>query len=170
MTWEHCANVRFLERTDLSAPNIPEADIPEEVTSKEVASEEAASEDVTKMIRISFQPAPGDDWYWSRIGTNGSVLHPSRPTMLLAGLLRRENTRRSLEEHRGHILHEFGHALGLRHEHQSPDAERVFKLDEQGVLNDPRYIGKEGDARHNVLEKFTDTMNYTKFDKDSIMV
>lgn len=66
-------------------------------------------------IRVTFT----GDRYWSYIGA-GSI-HPgvaSLPSMHLGGLDRGEWTRESDRI----VMHETGHALGLHHEHQHPDA------------------------------------------------
>lgn len=64
-------------------------------------------------IRVSF----GDPQSaWSRIGTDCRRVPPTLPTMNL-GLLTSES---SDEAVRQLVLHEFGHALGLLHEHQHP--------------------------------------------------
>ena len=70
--------------------------------------------------------------------------------------------------HRRSTLHEFGHTLGLHHEHQGPAAQRLLKLDEELVK---RVRGQ--DAKKNILNKIEedeDLWNYTDFDKLSIMM
>jgi hypothetical protein len=65
-------------------------------------------------IRISFKY----EGSWSVIGTTAKNIPKNQPTMnfgwLTAGV--------SEDEARRVILHEFGHALGLIHEHQNPIA------------------------------------------------
>jgi hypothetical protein len=70
------------------------------------------------------------------------------------------------------ILHEFGHALGLAHEHQNPQGgiewnEAIVIQDLGGAPNfwDPETV------RHNVLEKYSiDQINGTAFDPKSVML
>lgn len=68
------------------------------------------------------------------------------------------------------ILHEFGHALGLKHEHQNPSA---------GIpWNKPvvyAHFAKQGWSKQqvdsNVFQSLAEnTVNFTQYDKDSIMV
>jgi TIR domain len=65
-------------------------------------------------IRISFQEAGS----WSLIGTDALIVPQNQPTINLGWL----NTNTSAEEVRRVVLHEFGHVLGLVHEHQIANA------------------------------------------------
>lgn len=83
-------------------------------------------------IRIGFT----SDGYWSTIGTDSEfVVAHDQPSMNFEDFHRKYNPRQVLEGarltpenvvaladpyHKGTILHEFGHALGLHHEHQNP--------------------------------------------------
>lgn len=85
-------------------------------------------------IRIAFKS--GDDGGdWSLVGTdsiNPAVASPNRPSMNFEGF---DNA--LPPDWRATVLHEFGHALGFEHEHQSPAApcDKEFRWD-----NDPGYI------------------------------
>ncbi len=66
-------------------------------------------------IRISFER----DGYWSTVGTdsrNPRVIYPNEASMNLEKM---ENGSLSRDQ-RGTVIHEFGHALGFHHEHQTP--------------------------------------------------
>ncbi|MBX3012118.1 MAG: hypothetical protein KF832_11460 [Caldilineaceae bacterium] len=65
-------------------------------------------------IRISFQQ-PGS---WSFIGTDALAIPAAEPTMNFGWLTRGTPN----DEVRRVVLHEFGHAIGLIHEHQNPAA------------------------------------------------
>jgi hypothetical protein len=67
-------------------------------------------------IRISFQQ-PG---YWSYVGTDATCIAPDQPTMNFEGWT--VDSLRDDREIKRTVLHEFGHALGCVHEHQSPRA------------------------------------------------
>lgn len=108
-------------------------------------------------IRISFDPHDGA---WSYIGTDAKFIPANQPTMNLGFL------------DGGTAAHEFGHAIGLAHEHQNPDG--GIQWDEAAViqaLGGPPNFWPPDQARHNVLAKYAaDQIRGTKFDPDSIML
>ncbi len=114
-------------------------------------------------IRIAFKPNLGS---WSYMGTDCSLPQlAGRPTMNLGWL----TPTTSVAEYRRVVLHEFGHALGLVHEHLQPNAD--IPWDEQKVIAyykrtngwDENYI------RSNVLAKARADA-FTAFDPHSIML
>lgn len=66
-------------------------------------------------VRIAFQQGDGS---WSTVGTTCRQVPKSRATMNYGWI----DANSSEEELRSVVLHEFGHALGLIHEHQNPVA------------------------------------------------
>jgi serralysin len=66
-------------------------------------------------IRVSFTPKES----WSKLGACAIGVSKMHPTMNFGWLL----TGLGEEDYRAVVLHEFGHALGLIHEHQREDAE-----------------------------------------------
>lgn len=109
------------------------------------------------VIRISFDASDGA---WSYVGTDCNGIPMNAATMNLGW------------QDEAVILHEFGHAIGLAHEHQNPDG--GIQWNDAVVLRDlaqsPNFWTAE-QARHNVLEKYgQDQINGTKFDAHSIML
>jgi hypothetical protein len=118
-------------------------------------------------IRIAFQ----DDGSWSAVGTDALVqefFKPAEATMNY-GWLTESSTD---EEYSSVVLHEFGHALGCVHEHESPAAE--IKWNKPVVYRDlagpPNFWDKET-VDSNVFHKYAVSQTkFTTFDKDSIML
>lgn len=110
-------------------------------------------------IRITFNT---DGWS-SYIGTHALNISKNEPTMYL-GVKQRTKP----EALRRHVLHEFGHALGLKHEHQSPAAASRIVWDEKKVFAKYKDWSRDK-VRINILNK-VNSRNYTKFDPRSIML
>jgi len=108
-------------------------------------------------IRIAFDR---NDGAWSYIGTDATSIPKDQPTMNLGFL------------DGGTAAHEFGHAIGLAHEHQNPQG--GIKWNEEVVIRDlsgPPNSWDERTVRHNVLNKYaSDQIRGTEFDPDSIML
>ena len=119
-------------------------------------------------IRISFY---ADNGSWSAVGRdslNQQYFPLHQPTMNYGWL--RDDT--ANDEYSRVVLHEFGHALGCIHEHQSPKFTR--KWNTAAVLKyfegPPNYWSPD-DIKHNVLQKYSPTgISATKFDPKSIML
>jgi hypothetical protein len=107
-------------------------------------------------IRIAF----ADDGAWSYVGTDARGIPVDQPTMNFGWL------------DEAVVLHEFGHALGLAHEHQNPDG--GIQWNEAAViaaLSGPPNNWDEATIRHNVLNKYRhDQINGSDFDRESIML
>lgn len=117
-------------------------------------------------IRIGFDVRGGS---WSAIGTDcRTPQYRGKPTMNFGWL----NRTISDEDCRAVVLHEFGHALGLIHEHQQPAS--GIRWNREAILaelsNSPHGWTAE-DVEHNIIRGFTDReSNYTAFDPESIMI
>lgn len=108
-------------------------------------------------IRISFTPGLGS---WSYVGTDALFIPKNQPTLNLGW------------DSKSTIRHELGHAIGLLHEHMNPSAD--IQWNEAKVIEDlsgPPNYWDEATIRHNVLNTLDpSTVNYTAFDRDSVML
>lgn len=108
-------------------------------------------------IRISFDPTDGA---WSYLGTDARGIPANDATMNLGFL------------DGGTAGHEFGHAIGLAHEHQNPDGGIIWNeaVVLQALAGPPNFWSAE-QARHNVIKKYeANQIRGTKFDPASIML
>jgi hypothetical protein len=106
--------------------------------------------------------------YSSFVGTDARGVHPSAPTLRLGGFGPGTSDR---EMHRV-VLHEFGHALGMIHEHQSPaaripwDKEKVY-----AYYGQPPNSWSRAKVDHNIFDAYdADSTNFSAFDPESIML
>jgi hypothetical protein len=108
-------------------------------------------------MRISFDPSDGA---WSYVGTDCLNIPKNQATMNLGF------------QDGGTSGHEFGHAIGLGHEHQNPAG--GIEWNEDVVIRDlagPPNFWTPEQTRHNVIQKYSlDQINGTGFDPDSIML
>lgn len=107
-------------------------------------------------IRISFL----DDGAWSYIGIDALDIPIHAATMNFGWL------------ERGTVLHEFGHAIGLIHEHQNPAG--GIQWNRENVISDlskPPNNWPLAVIERNVFQKYSvDQLNATALDKKSIML
>jgi len=116
-------------------------------------------------IQIAFQQGAGS---WSYIGTDASTIDPGDPTMNFGWF---DETTPDKEFSRT-TKHEFGHALGLIHEHQNPsdginwNKEAVYK-----ELGGPPNNWPRETIDHNMFERYGKTITqYTDVDPQSVMM
>ncbi|MFP0198012.1 MULTISPECIES: M12 family metallopeptidase [Pseudomonas] len=112
-------------------------------------------------IRVDFQPLMNDAGS-SRIGTDALTGDPQNPSMTLGINFDSSNYETT-------VIHEFGHALGMLHEHQHPDAEIPWNR-EQTYL----YFSSLGFSRTEVdtqvfQRERVPGQTYTPYDRDSVM-
>jgi hypothetical protein len=108
-------------------------------------------------VRIAFDAGDGA---WSYIGTDARQIPLDQPTMNLGFL------------DGGTAAHEWGHAIGLAHEHQNPAG--GIQWNEPVVIREmarsPNFWD-EATTRHNILSRYqADQVNGTAFDPESIML
>ncbi len=117
-------------------------------------------------IRISFQYSGS----WSLIGTTcRQITDQTQPTMNFGWLTPNSTD----EEVQRVVLHEFGHALGLIHEHQNPIGKPI-QWNRDAVIADlsgPPNNWSLDVIEHNMFEPYdTAAVNGTNQDPDSIMM
>ena len=119
-------------------------------------------------IRISFFADSGS---WSAVGrdaSNTSYFPTHQPTMNYGWL--RDAT--DNDEYHRVVTHEFGHALGCIHEHQSPTFTRKWNVAAvMKYFQGPPNFWEPADIKFNVLDKYSPKgISATKFDPKSIML
>jgi serralysin len=116
-------------------------------------------------IRIAFVQGDGS---WSYLGTECQGIPEPEPTMNY-GWLTPDSDDAELQRV---VLHEFGHALGLIHEHQNPEGGIQWNV--PAVIDDlsgPPNNWDEATIRHNVLDHYPkEEVDATPVDAESIMM
>lgn len=116
-------------------------------------------------IRIAFQQGDGS---WSYIGTYCKNIPQNQPTMNYGWL----TDGSSADEIQRVVLHEFGHALGLIHEHQNP--KNAIRWNKPAVIQDlsgPPNNWDPDTIQHNMFDKYDpNKVTATAVDADSIMM
>jgi len=108
-------------------------------------------------VRVAFNKGAGS---WSYIGTDAMFVRHTQPTMNFGWL------------DRATVIHEFGHMLGLKHEHQNPNS--GIKWNKQAVidsLSKPPNNWSLKEIYHNVLDQADPSKVIAgTFDPKSIMM
>ena len=116
-------------------------------------------------IRIAFLPGKGS---WSYLGTQCRHIEEPKPTMNYGWL----TPDSSDDEVRRVVLHEFGHAVGLIHEHQSPSSGGI-KWNVPAVVKDLSSPPNKWDLdtiKTNMFKKYEDVIATPAVDSLSIMM
>ena len=113
-------------------------------------------------IRISF----AQEGSWSYLGTVAQQIPTHEATMNYGWLTPDSED----QEYSRVVLHEFGHALGAIHEHQSPDVQ--IPWDKEAVY---AYYARQGWSRtqvdHNLFRAYSpEGIQFSRFDRESIML
>lgn len=119
-------------------------------------------------VRIAFKRGEGS---WSAIGhdaLNRSYFRASDPTMNFGWLTDTTDD----EEYERVVVHEFGHALGCIHEHQSPTEKLKWNVDAvYAAFGGPPNNWDRATIESNILDKYSHKgIHATVFDRDSIML
>ena len=114
-------------------------------------------------IRVAFREGNGS---WSYLGTACHRIPASQPTMNYGWL----TPDSADKEYSRVVLHEFGHALGAIHEHQSPDVR--IPWDTEAVY---AYYARQGWSRSqvdsNLFRAYSpEGIQFSRFDAQSIML
>jgi serralysin len=116
-------------------------------------------------VRIKFEQGNGS---WSYLGTVAKDIAVGEPTMNYGWLTPDSDD----DELRRVVLHEFGHALGLIHEHQNPL--RPINWNRAAVIADlsgPSNNWDEATIENNIFKRYEpDELNATDLDPQSIMM
>jgi hypothetical protein len=116
-------------------------------------------------IRVSFTGAG----HWSLLGTEAKRVGSGSPTLNLGGMNKASFT--ELED--GIILHEFGHAIGFDHEHQSPASVCESEFNWDFLYAE---MGSWGWSRHKIdvnmrqIPPSTKLTTISTFDLESVML
>ena len=115
-------------------------------------------------VRISFR----GDGYWSYVGTQARLIDPNKQTLNLQGMDRAQFN----DNDNGVILHEFGHAVGFEHEHQSPKSGCQEQFNWSYLYTAMGWSKEEVDRNMRRLDSSSSAggLLVTTFDRQSIML
>lgn len=121
-----------------------------------------------EQVRIAFQPGQGS---WSAIGydaLNTTYFARNEPTMNYGWLTDTTDD----HEYERVVVHEFGHALGCVHEHQSPHEHLEWNVEAvYATFSGPPNNWDRQTIESNILEKYSPRgLSATVFDRHSIML
>ncbi|KAG5649820.1 hypothetical protein H0H81_001882 [Sphagnurus paluster] len=121
------------------------------------------------VIRIGFDAGGG---CWSAIGVDANDIQKDKLTMNLGWIA---NSAIVAPKDRGTILHEWGHAIGLLHEHQSPARGGNLTLKEDAVYTYYRTAPRNWSRdliKSQIIDVYSthNLSNFSKLDKKSVMM
>jgi hypothetical protein len=108
-------------------------------------------------VRVAFH----DDGAWSYVGTECLSIPSNEPTLNLGW------------QDEGVILHEFGHMIGLVHEHQNPRGNTIQWNEPvvKAALSGPPNNWDPATIQHNMFDKYSvGQINGSTFDSQSVML
>lgn len=138
------------------------------------ASPRSCAGDNHEDIKVDFVNAGPKSGYWSMIGTGSRKAdHSANFSYLGEDELPKNRAGQSMpvQEARRLVLHEFGHALGLFHEHQSPKSGCAAEYYEEAVFAFGALRGWGADQTITNFKQIADVpeFNSTAIDRKSIM-
>lgn len=119
-------------------------------------------------IRISFKPSDGA---WAYLGTESLGIPTPEPTMNLGWLDDQVDTTNPLKGTGIVVLHEFGHLLGMVHEHNSPNVRIQWRKSEViKELSGPPNNWDINTINTNIFQKYNAAdINGSAYDPKSMM-
>ncbi|KAI0050873.1 hypothetical protein FA95DRAFT_1676382 [Auriscalpium vulgare] len=157
----------FLEGNDVQKSKVRQV-VKEWEPYAAVTFQEATSA-ANSLIRIKFDRQDGS---WSFVGRDCEDVKADEPTMNLGWIDSRQQS--IPDNERGVILHEFGHTLGLLHEHQSPARGVGAKLDEKKAIlfyKESQLGWDDAMIREQIIDVYNskEVSNFSELDTTSIM-
>lgn len=121
----------------------------------------------TESIKVDFYSSGPNAGHWSYIGIDSKLFEHSMNLEAFGS----DALPVSREEYRRIVLHEFGHALGFEHEHQSPAAHCEAEFDKTRLKDwAARMSWNDRDVQTNLAElQPTTSRVFTRHDPKSIM-
>ena len=116
-----------------------------------------------------------DGYSASHVGTIAATIDENEPTMWLdLAPTHYEAREKSAVRYKATILHEFGHALGLQHEHQHPDAPSQYTSEKllDHLKNHPPKLGNNETLEGYITTNWSPAFSAStkcEYDRDSIM-
>ena len=157
--------------SNLTAPIDPLADFVQNEKNPIVSIKKVIDERIQKLVNLRFvymdkfeegdiRIAFNDDGAWSYIGTDvKNTKYAGQPTMNLGWI------------DAPTILHEFGHALGLIHEHSNPSGGISWNVPKVEAWAKETQGWDKETTDENIIKKYDkDQINGSEFDPDSIML
>lgn len=106
---------------------------------------ETQTDPQVRIARWTAADSPGDQGYWSNLGTDILLIKPARPTMNLEAF----TMATSEAEFRRVVRHEAGHTLGFPHEHMRQDV--IARLHRERVI--AAFVRSQGWSRQEVIDQ-----------------
>jgi hypothetical protein len=161
---KHRLRVRFLDGDEKEMKTVQEiVELHYHGTPMRLRFEFLGKEDVGSAdILLKF-----NSWSWSYVGCNAAGTDPGAPTTWLNMYNSLTNCDIRDLRRRADILHEFGHALGMEHEHQYPHCQADWKYGVLGLTQ--KWDQKTVESNYKRLDTSDRNVVFTGYDPKSIM-